>query len=34
MDVAARVLGISPSTAHRQWKYAQAWLFRAVGKKD
>jgi RNA polymerase sigma factor (TIGR02999 family) len=33
MDEAARALGISPATAYRQWNYAQAWLFRALGKK-
>ena len=33
MDDAAQALGISPATAYRQWSYAQAWLFRAVGKK-
>jgi RNA polymerase sigma factor (TIGR02999 family) len=31
MDEAAQTLGISPATAFRQWSYAQAWLFRAVG---
>ncbi len=33
MDEAAQALGISPATAYRQWSYAQAWLFRAVGNK-
>jgi RNA polymerase sigma factor (TIGR02999 family) len=33
MDEAAHALGISPATAYRQWDYAQAWLFRAVGPK-
>jgi RNA polymerase sigma factor (TIGR02999 family) len=33
MEEAARTLGISPATAYRQWRYAQAWLFRAVSKK-
>jgi RNA polymerase sigma factor (TIGR02999 family) len=33
MDEAAHALGISPATAYRQWNYAQAWLFRAIGKK-
>jgi RNA polymerase sigma factor (TIGR02999 family) len=27
---AAEVLGISPSTADRQWAYARAWLKRAI----
>jgi RNA polymerase sigma factor (TIGR02999 family) len=34
MDEAAAARGISPSTAYRQWNYAQAWLFRAVGNKE
>jgi RNA polymerase sigma factor (TIGR02999 family) len=34
MDEAAQALGISPATASRQWNYAQAWLFRALGKKE
>jgi len=29
-DEAAAVLGISPSTADRQWTYARAWLKRAI----
>jgi RNA polymerase sigma factor (TIGR02999 family) len=29
-DQAAEVLGISPSTADRQWVYARAWLRREV----
>jgi RNA polymerase sigma factor (TIGR02999 family) len=29
-DQAATVLGISPSTADRQWRYARAWLGRAL----
>ena len=29
-DEAARVLGISPSTADRHWTYARAWLRRAI----
>jgi RNA polymerase sigma factor (TIGR02999 family) len=33
MDEAARMLGISPATAYRQWRYAQAWLFREVSEK-
>jgi RNA polymerase sigma factor (TIGR02999 family) len=34
MDEAAHALGISPATAYRHWNYAQAWLFRAMGKKE
>ena len=30
IDEAARVLGISPSTADRHWTYARAWLYRQV----
>lgn len=30
-DDAASALGISPSTAHRHWSYARAWLKRAMG---
>lgn len=29
-DQAAAALGISPSTADRQWQYARAWLRRAL----
>jgi len=29
-DEAASVLGVSPSTADRQWAFARAWLKRAV----
>jgi RNA polymerase sigma factor (TIGR02999 family) len=30
-DQAAKVLGISPSNADRQWVYARAWLRRELG---
>ncbi|HEV2971718.1 MAG TPA: ECF-type sigma factor [Pirellulales bacterium] len=30
IDETAHVLGISPSTADRQWTYARAWLYRQV----
>ena len=30
IDEAAKVLGISPSTADRHWTYARAWLYRQV----
>src|SRR5262245_42275436 len=30
-EQAAAALGISPSTADREWKFAQAWLLRALG---
>ncbi len=30
-DEAAAILGISPSTADRQWTFARAWLKRAIG---
>ena len=36
LDEAARVLGISPATADRDWAYARAWLHQAIqggGKK-
>jgi RNA polymerase sigma factor (TIGR02999 family) len=31
---AAKVLGISTSTADRHWTYARAWLFREVSSGD
>jgi len=31
---AAKVLGISPATADRHWKYARAWLRLEILKKD
>jgi RNA polymerase sigma factor (TIGR02999 family) len=31
---AAEILGISPVTAKRYWRYARAWLHREVGKGD
>jgi RNA polymerase sigma factor (TIGR02999 family) len=35
LDHAARVLGISPSTADRYWAYARAWLHQDItGKKS
>lgn len=30
----AEVLGISPRTAAREWAYARAWLYRAMGVSD
>jgi RNA polymerase sigma factor (TIGR02999 family) len=30
-EQAAAALGISPSTADRDWRFAQAWLLRALG---
>ena len=30
-EQAARILGISPPTAKRHWRYARAWLFRKIG---
>jgi RNA polymerase sigma factor (TIGR02999 family) len=33
MDEASQALGVSVATAYRQWRYAQAWLFRAVSEK-
>jgi RNA polymerase sigma factor (TIGR02999 family) len=30
LDESAGILGISPATADRQWKYARAWLARAL----
>ena len=32
LDEAAAALGIGRSTAHRQWVYARAWLFEAMGQ--
>ncbi len=32
IDEAAEVLGISAPTAKRDWAYARAWLFRAMGE--
>jgi RNA polymerase sigma factor (TIGR02999 family) len=31
LDESAAVLGISPSTADREWKFARAWLIDALG---
>jgi RNA polymerase sigma factor (TIGR02999 family) len=31
---AAEVLGISPSTADRAWKYARAWLYAQMNRSD
>ena len=33
-DEAARVLGVSPSTADRHWAYARAWLRREIAGPD
>jgi RNA polymerase sigma factor (TIGR02999 family) len=33
-DQAARVLGISPSSADRHWAYARAWLYRTVTNRE
>lgn len=32
IDEAAEVLGISAPTAKRDWAYARAWLYRAIGE--
>lgn len=32
LDEAAAALGIAPRTADRQWAFAKAWLFDALGK--
>jgi RNA polymerase sigma factor (TIGR02999 family) len=32
VDEAARVMGVSPATAHREWAMAKAWLFRRLGR--
>jgi RNA polymerase sigma factor (TIGR02999 family) len=32
LDEAAAALGVSRSTAHRQWQFARAWLFDAMGR--
>jgi RNA polymerase sigma factor (TIGR02999 family) len=40
VDEAAQALGVSPRTAHRDWAYARAWLYRELtggsgdGQKD
>jgi RNA polymerase sigma factor (TIGR02999 family) len=34
VDEAARVLGISPSTADRHWTFARAWLYREMTHPD
>ena len=33
-DEAARVLGISPSTADRHWTFARAWLIRRLAAES
>jgi RNA polymerase sigma factor (TIGR02999 family) len=33
IDEAARILGISPATAKRDWNYARAWLFHEISRK-
>jgi RNA polymerase sigma factor (TIGR02999 family) len=32
VEETAEILGISPATAHRDWTYARAWLFREIRK--
>jgi RNA polymerase sigma factor (TIGR02999 family) len=32
IEQAAEILGISPRTAHRNWAFARAWLFRFLEK--
>jgi RNA polymerase sigma factor (TIGR02999 family) len=34
VEEAASVLGISAITAKRYWRYARAWLHRAIGEND
>jgi RNA polymerase sigma factor (TIGR02999 family) len=34
LEQAASLLGISPATAKRYWRYAQAWLYREVIGED
>ena len=29
-DEAAAVLGVSPATVERDWRFAKAWLFREL----
>ena len=31
---AAQVMGVSDSTIERDWRYARAWLYRALGEED
>ena len=32
LEEAAQTLGLSKTTAHRQWTFARAWLFEAMGR--
>jgi RNA polymerase sigma factor (TIGR02999 family) len=34
MEQAADIMGVSVATAHRDWRYARAWLHRAVTEND
>jgi len=34
MDQAAQVLGISPATAKRQWRWTKAWLYKYLKSRD
>jgi RNA polymerase sigma factor (TIGR02999 family) len=34
VEQAADVMGVSVATAHRDWRYARAWLHRAVTEND
>lgn len=32
IEEAAEVLGVSPTTVKREWRYARAWLFKEIGE--
>ena len=34
IDEAAEVLGVSPRTLHREWRFTRAWLRRELGADD
>lgn len=34
IDETANALGLSARTAHRDWKFARAWLYRALGEAE
>jgi RNA polymerase sigma factor (TIGR02999 family) len=34
VDEAAEVLGVSPRTLHREWRFTRAWLRRELGADD
>ncbi len=34
VDQTAEIIGISPRTVDRRWKFARAWLFKTLGEQD